>query len=182
VRRDLAGDVHGDHLLSGGAPGKPLLAGDERRATVALVREWVALRRLSECPRFVDFDPRRNPIPWSRCLLLFIASSTDSATVEHCGDELRSISALAPAAEHGEAGLRGIAATIAAAKEEAMRTLAPVHYSGEQQLGRGASLLYRSVLLPFLDLRGQPRYGLGAASWRVVSAVEASTDGRETQE
>jgi hypothetical protein len=53
----------------------------------------------------------------------------------------------------------------------ALATGEPVEKDGCEGLANGDTVLYRSILLPFVDLHLRRRYALGAVTYRLTSAL-----------
>ena len=137
----------------------------DRRVTLRLLNYWVSLRRSAGGPFFADFKWFRNPVPWPDCRLVFVGAD-GGVVVEHSGEALRQIFDLvdAPSPEEVDigkhAGLFGdIRATLADGR--------PAIREGAYARSDG-SVLYRSILLPFVDVAGRPAYILHAVSYKAV--------------
>lgn len=138
----------------------------ERRATVRLVNYWLALHRSRGIPAFVDFDPRRNPIPWEQCLLASCAG-IDDVVHEHVGSTLSALElecATAPVR-------RSLLEEILTPLDPAIRTGQPQATDGIYTLARERRLLFRSVLLPFRSLDPARHYVLGAVSFKIAPSL-----------
>jgi hypothetical protein len=134
----------------------------DRRATVRLQRYWSSLRQSGGCPYFADFRPDRNPIDWENCLLISRRSDGDFS-VDHFGGAYERVfgTALASALRAGSTTRAFL--TLFGDPAGALLRSQPVERDGEV-VGRqpGQIVLYRSILLPFVDLEGRPAYVLGA--------------------
>lgn len=136
----------------------------ERRATVRLVNYWLALHRSQGFPAFVDFDPRRNPIPWDQCLLASCAGIEDVAH-EHVGSTLSALER-----ECATAPLRcSLLDEILSPLDPAIRTGQPQGVDNIYTLSGERRLLFRSVLLPFRSLDPARHYVLAAVSFKIES-------------
>ena len=127
--------------------------GPERRATVRLQRYWESMRRLDGVPWFSDFKPARNPVPWSRCILVTLADA-GTPVVEHLGSLFR------------EALVSELADLVL---DEACRlqdTAAPTFDEGEMPLDGRRSVRFRSLWLPFRNSMDEVRFGLAAVTWQ----------------
>lgn len=132
--------------------------GTEQRATLRLKRYWMTLRRNANGPYFADFRPERNPIPWTCCCLAFFSRGRFS--LEHFGEGYRAEFGIGEAdIGSGAAGSRfaGLFGSVA----DALAGSRPVEAEGADDQG-DRTVLYRSILLPFVDLEGSPAYVLGA--------------------
>jgi hypothetical protein len=141
--------------------------GTERRATVRLLRYWLSLRRTGIAPLFRDFDPRRNPVPWENCFLICVDPADRAVTFEHIGRGLRigvpPIGVVAATAPE----LPSFLAELIAERDYVLATGTPAERDGRHILRDGREFLFRSILLPFLDLHQHPCYALGAVTYRI---------------
>ena len=145
--------------------------GAERRATVRLMYYWLGLRRVGTLPAFADFDPRRNPVRWDICFLIHAAPG-QAAAFEHIGDDVH-----APACRTGEAALSpdrvapdSLLGLALEGLETVWRSRLPYRRDGSHARDDELAVRYRSILLPFADLNGDPRYVLGAVSHCIDAA------------
>jgi hypothetical protein len=130
----------------------------EQRATVRLQRYWQSLRRRDGVPWFSDFRPSRCPVTWDHCLLVSLGAQPEDFTVEHLG---RALAAGPPGhPEFGAMLLRNL--------REVVERRSALLGEGRLPIACGGAVLFRSILLPFLDLRGHLGYVLGSAGWRIV--------------
>lgn len=132
----------------------------EQRATLRLKQYWTTLRRNEIGPYFADFRPDRNPIPWTCCCLAFL--SRDRFSLEHVGEGYRTVFGIGeddivPARQESRF------AALFGSFTDALGGRAPVEVEGTHDHG-GRTILYRSILLPFVDLEGSPAYVLGGFS------------------
>jgi hypothetical protein len=154
-------------------PPSPLPAGDgrassapegalDRRATVRLRNCWLALRWSPNGPYWQDFQPSRNPVPWPDC---FVARRTDAGfALDHLGEAIRWAFLDGCDAEAGLAP-RPIAALFGD-PDVPLATGKPLATERVLERRDGDMLVFRSLLLPFVDLRQRPVYVLGAVTWR----------------
>ncbi len=122
------------------------------------------MRRLDGVPWFSDFTPARNPVPWSRCILVTLADA-GTPVVEHLGSSFREeiVSELADLV-----------------LDEAWRLLeskAPIFAEGEMPLDERRAVRFRSLWLPFRNSLDEVRFGLAAVTWQERRA-ETQTAGR----
>jgi hypothetical protein len=151
----------GDDLSSGAPAGVP-----DRRATVRLRNYWLAVRWSPNGPFWQDFQPSRNPVPWPDC---FVARSTGGGfALDHLGEAIRWAFLDGADAEPGLMPPRFAACF--GDPGVPLATGRPL--ATERMLPRrdGDALLYRSLLLPFVDLQQRPVYVLGAVTWRRAAA------------
>lgn len=139
----------------------------ERRATVRLVHYWQSLRRNSDVPAFVDFDPHRNPVPWDNCLLASCRQPHD-VIFEHVGAGLVAVDPpasgrSAAAAPEDMPFVRRVARFIPVVQ----RTNEVQHLSDDYRRADSGIVLYRAVLLPFRGRRPEWSYILGAVTYRI---------------
>jgi hypothetical protein len=138
----------------------------------------MSLRQSENGPYLADFRPERNPVPWPGCCLASW-SAERTLSFEHFGEGYSSVF------EIGEDEARRAAADPGArfallfgSFADALSGRQPLEKEGHYARGH-RQILYRSVLLPFVDLRGSPAYVLGAfTSTPVVSPASARTHPR----
>jgi hypothetical protein len=120
----------------------------------------MSLRHSENGPFLADFRPERNPIPWPRCCLA--SRLADGAlSVDHFGGEYESVFGLDDADTRRWTDPSDRFACLFGSLAEALNGRRPVEKDGFCEHGH-RKVLYRSVLLPFVDLRGLPAYVLGA--------------------
>ena len=136
----------------------------EQRATVRLQRYWMSLRQRDGVSWFSDFRPSRCPAPWDQCVLVSLGIRPDDFTIEHLGATL----AVGPPGhpEFGAMLLRNLPEVIA------RRSF--LFRADRLPIATGGIVLFRSILLPFLDSKGDLGYVLGSASWRVAVEPQQS--------
>jgi hypothetical protein len=142
----------------------------DRRATVRLLHYWLSLRRNHSQPAFVDFDPRRNPVPWDNCLLASCRLPRE-VIYEHIGAGLVAVDAEAPSAAADTPESLGFV-------QKVMRLLPIVLRTGEVQQSAdsyhrpgGGIVLFRAALLPFRGTGEAWSYVLGAATYRIEAEM-----------
>ncbi len=138
--------------------------GLERRATQRLEHYWLSLRWAERGPFFQDFQPGRNPVPWENCLLATIAEN-GALAFDHVGRTIIALFGRGPSV--AAPTLAEIAAERFGDFREALSSGRPLHREDEVVRADGTGVLYRSVLLPFVDLRRRPTYVLAAVSYRL---------------
>lgn len=126
----------------------------------------MSLRRLEGLAAFSDFDPRRNPVPWKNCFLIYVDPCDGNARFELVGQRLL-------------IGLNGMSSNLyprtlppsflgemTQGLDEVLASGCPLQREGIYHARVRLAILYRSILLPFADLRRHSAYLLGAATYR----------------
>jgi hypothetical protein len=142
----------------------------EARRANRLLYYWQSLRRIEGIPAYVDFDPRRNPLPWNQCFLLY--RGADSRLVfDLFGAELLPLVGDAPAAP--------VDVPRATVLDELLEGLPfllsrgqPWKHDGETATRLGFAK-HRSVLLPFRDIRRNLAYVMGGVTFKVFASEAA---------
>ncbi|MGB8274875.1 MAG: PAS domain-containing protein [Alphaproteobacteria bacterium] len=143
----------------------------EQRRANRLLFYWQALRRIEGVPVYVDFDPRRNPLPWNQCFVLF--RETDGRLVfDAFGTELLALIGGLPASIDQipeycvlDELLEGLPFVFSRGQ--------PWKYDGETDTPLG-EIRHRSVLLPFRDVHRREAYVLGGVTFRIFPAAGAA--------
>jgi hypothetical protein len=148
-------------------------AGSERRLIIRLEDYWLSLRRCAQGPFFEDFHPLRNPVPWQNCLIAHLDGENAEPAFDHVG---ASVVALLKPDRTNLPDREWLidAVTLHLGKmNDALVTARPVKREGSFERPRGDVALYRSLLLPFVDLRRTPTYVLGAVTYRLQDSMAA---------
>ena len=142
----------------------------ERRRTVRLENYWLSLRWSANGPYFQDFRPERSPVPWPQLFLAHCAGRSDEIAFEHVGDDVaavfRPVGTNLPEREWLLDAIRSHYGEI----DVTLQNGTPARCAGSLTRMDGATVLYRSLLLPFVDGARKPRYLLGAITYRVERA------------
>jgi hypothetical protein len=143
----------------------------ERRRITRLLVYWRSLRPIGGVPAFTEFDPRRNPVPWHDCLLLF-RSEREGWVFDHFGPRLVRFAGGRPStvSEVPRGCLVGqLLAGLPALQSDAR----PWQIEGEAVVAR-EQLLHRSMILPFRDGGMRIAYVLGALTYFSVGRAIAA--------
>ena len=149
------------------APLEGRFEGVERRLTVRLENYWLSLRWSPRGPFFQDFHPARNPVPWTNVFIAHVPTSPKEISFDHVGTAI--ISLFKP----DRTNLRSedwLPDTIASRFGNMRVALDLARLSRrEDRFDRtnGDTVLYRSLLLPFVDCDRVPTYVVGAVTYRV---------------
>ncbi|HLI13696.1 MAG TPA: hypothetical protein VKY65_19045 [Alphaproteobacteria bacterium] len=135
----------------------------ERRRTTRLLAYWRRLRAIEGVPLIVDFDPRRNPVPWDDCLLLYRAGASDWV-FDHFGAGLAALTGLVPPTI-AALPRDSLVARLLAELPPLLESCQPRLLAGELAASTG-TLLHRSLLLPLRSLDRRLAYVLGAVTYR----------------
>jgi hypothetical protein len=150
-------------------PDAPTFDERERRATVRLVRYWHSLRGSARGRFFQDFKPQRNPIPWENCFLVRIEPGTAQPHLEHLGRGIITAFFAGPTIAP-RTSAENITASLFGDPRSALADGALIKRDGSHRRVDGALVLYRAVLLPFVDGKGDGGYVLGAITCRIQEA------------
>jgi hypothetical protein len=143
----------------------------ERRAVLRLRAYWLSLRWSRHGPFFADFKPTRNPIAWDHCALMS-SIGRDALVLDHVGGAYRTVFGIddvdAPVGGKPGSRFESLFGAPAAAFDSGNFHLS----EGRYERARDVPVLYRSILLPFVDNGGRPAYVLAAVSYTTQPARE----------
>jgi hypothetical protein len=149
------------------APSGAPAPANERRLTVRLENYWLSLRWSPRGPFFGDFHPERNPVPWSNSFLARVDGTPSAIRFEHVGEGIIALfkphGTNLPEREWLLAAIALHCGDIAVTLDHAT----PTRRDGSFVRYDGARVLYRSLLLPFVDAEREPRYVVGALTYRL---------------
>ena len=141
--------------------------GAERRLSIRLEGYWRSLRRCARGPFFQDFWPSRNPIPWTNCFLAYVSGPGVEPVFDHIGGSIIAVFKPDRTNLPDREWLSDTTASHFGGLADALTTATPVRRDGRFERRDGIVALYRSVLLPFVDLKREPTYVLGAVTYRL---------------
>ena len=150
-----------------GASFQERFAGSERRLLVRLEDYWRSLRQSPRGPFFEDFWPSRNPVPWKNCFIAYVDGQRTALAFDHIGG---SIIALFKPDRTNLPDREWLLDTITSRFGEidgVLRTASPARGEGRIHRPENVVVLYRSMLLPFVDMKRQPTYVIGAMTYRL---------------
>jgi hypothetical protein len=139
----------------------------ERRGTVRLLYYWGSLRRAGIAPALSDFVPQRNPVPWENCFLITRGDTRAETNFEHVGSTLRTALEWAAEPDPLAPDLPPLIGGMIADLDQVLESGQPAEREGPSQVPSGRTLLYRAILLPFVDAHRRPHYALGAVTMRM---------------
>jgi hypothetical protein len=122
----------------------------------------MSLRHSENGPVLADFRPERNPVPWP-CCCLASWSGISAISFEHFGAAYGTVFGLEEADARRADDPASRFARLFGSFADALKAPRPLRKEGRCAEGP-RTCLYRSVLLPFVDLQGSPAYVLGAFS------------------
>jgi hypothetical protein len=148
-------------------------AGSERRLIIRLEDYWLSLRRCVQGTFFEDFRPLRNPVPWQSCFIAYLHGEDAEPVFDHVGASI--IVLLRPDRTNlPDREWLIDAVTLRFGKmTEALMTCRPVKREGCFDGPNGIVVLYRSLLLPFVDSKRAPKYVMGAMTYRLQASRAA---------
>lgn len=141
----------------------------ERRLNMQLMSYWLDLRGRGSEPLAERFDPKAVAELWPHCFTIIPADRADDVKFEHIGAAIAAGSGLTVQAvatsEVPADTLLGHALRLTA---EVMKVKYPIVDSGEFTDLQGRQCLYRSILLPLNNDRGEISLLVGGARSRVL--------------
>jgi len=144
-----------------------LFADSERRLLIRLENYWRSLRQSEYGPFFEDFWPSRNPVPWKNCFIAYAHQPGAEFAFDHIGG---SITALFKPDRTNLPDEEWLLDTIRSRFGEfsnVLKTARPARGEGRFYRSEGIVVLYRSMLLPFVDAKRVPAYVIGAMTYRL---------------
>ena len=150
-------------------------AGAERRLTIRLEDYWLSLRRYPQGkgPFIDDFQPDRNPVPWRNCFIAYISGRGAEPIFDYVGASIILLFKPDRTNLPDWEWLVDIVAVRFGDMGEMLESFRPTKREGSFERSNGIVALYRSILLPFVDDKREPRYVLGAVSYLLGDAVAA---------
>jgi hypothetical protein len=142
-------------------------AGSEHRLLVRLENYWRSLRQSSCGPFFGDFWPSRNPVPWKDCFIAYVGGQGAELAFDHIGG---SIITLFKPDRTNLPDREWLLDTITSRFGEitnVLKTARPARGEGRFCRAEGIVVLYRSMLLPFVDAKREAAYMIGAMTYRL---------------
>jgi hypothetical protein len=142
-------------------------ADSERRLLIRLENYWHSLRQSARGPFFEDFWPSRNPVPWKDCFIAYVSGPGAEPAFDHIGG---SIIALFKPDRTNLPDKEWLLDTISSRFGEmstVLKTARPARGEGRFCRPEGILVLYRSMLLPFVDAKREPVYMIGAMTYRL---------------
>jgi len=144
--------------------------GSERRLLIRLENYWGSLRRCARGPFFGDFSAERNPVPWKNCFLAYVPDDGAEPIFDHIGGSIIALFKPDRTNLPDRDWLLDAIATRFGNIGDALATGRPVRREGRLDRQGAAAGLYRSLLLPFVDIGRQPTYLMGAVTFRLEAA------------
>jgi len=148
-------------------------AGSDRRRIIRLEDYWLSLRRCAQGPLIDDFQPARNPVPWRNCFIAYISGRGAEPIFDHVGDSIIVLFKPDRTNLPDWEWLVDIVAVRFGDMGEMLESFRPMKREGSFERPNGIVALYRSVLLPFVDDKREPRYVLGAVTYLLREAPAA---------
>jgi hypothetical protein len=142
-------------------------ADSERRLLIRLENYWRSLRQSARGPFFEDFWPSRNPVPWKNCFIAYVGGAGAELAFDHIGG---SVAALFKPDRTNLPDIEWLLDTITSRFGEignVFKTAQPARGEGRFCRPEGTVVLYRSMLLPFVDAKREPAYMVGAITYRL---------------
>ncbi len=166
---DLRDDDYGEDDITREAPPSPV-GQDERRMQVRAYNHWAGLLQDRSFPSIEDLAPDQLPDFGPYSVLLDFSAGIENPGVQYLGDQL--------AAECGTEGVirtlddvpsRSLLSRITDHYMQILANQAPIGFEAEFVNQRGATILYRGILLPFSSDDDTIDFIYGVINWKEVA-------------
>lgn len=166
--------VPGDDATGGAA--RTLAGGDERRMQVRAYNFWAALLANRTFPDIADLQPERLQDFGPHSVLLDFTKGHDDPAIAYLGAQLaEECGTGAQIARLSEVPARSLLSRITDHYLQIIANQAPIGFEAEFVNQRGATILYRGILLPFSRDDRAIDYIYGVINWKEL-ADQAATD------
>jgi hypothetical protein len=145
----------------------------ERRLMIRLEDYWLSLRRCERGPFLEDFRIARNPVPWTNCFVAYASGRGAEPIFDHIGGSIIDLFKPERSNLPDREWLMDAIAARFGDMSDALTTVGPVRRDGRFDRPNGSAALYRSVLLPFVDVNREPTYVIGALTYRLEDSLAA---------
>jgi hypothetical protein len=160
--------------MAGDSSRVDLTSGSERRMINRIAAYWEEIRGDRQFPAMTDIDPARLEEVKSNCFVLDVSESVDEPVIRFVGEVLAENGVVARAGESlASVPKRSLFGRISEHYLECVANGAPVGIEAEFDNEKGATVLYRGVVVPFSDDGQTIDFVLGAINFR-SEASEAS--------
>jgi len=162
-----------------GREGAPLAIGqDDRRMQVRAYNHWASLLGERSIPAIEDLEPQSLPDFGPHSVLLDFTNGSENPGVAYLGDALARECGIADEALEllSEVPPRSLLARITEHYLQILSTQAPIGFEAEFVNQRGATILYRGVLLPFSSDDDTIDFIYGVINWKELADAHASDE------
>ncbi len=141
----------------------------ERRLNMRLMSHWLDLRGKGSGARAERFDPKALAEFWPHCFTIVHAERPDQARLDHLGEAIAMESGLAPRVMAvSKVPSDTLLGHVLRLMDEVTKVKYPIVDSGEFTDFQGRRCLYRGILLPLCDDRGEISLVVGGARGRIL--------------
>jgi len=142
-------------------------ADSERRLLLRLENYWRSLRQSPCGPFFEDFWPSRNPVPWKDCFIACVGEQDAELAFDHIGGSIITLFKPNRTNLPDREWLLDTITSRFGGISDVLKTARPARGEGRFYRPEGIVVLYRSMLLPFVDAKREPAYIVGAMTYRL---------------
>lgn len=158
------------------APPSPV-GQDERRMQVRAYNFWASLLDNSNCPQIDNLDPAALSDFGPYSVLLDFTSGIENPGVRFLGDRLAEECAEDLAIETlSDVPSRSLLSRITDHYMQIIANQAPIGFEAEFVNQRGATILYRGILLPFAGSEGTIEYIYGVINWKELADQQTADE------
>lgn len=153
------------------------LGGDERRMHVRAYNHWVALLKGRAYPSIEDLDPAGIADFGQNSVLLDFSNGVDDPTIPYIGRALREECGIGHDVTHvADVPARSLLSRLTDHYLQIIANRAPIGFEAEFVGNRGATTLYRGILMPFSSDEDSIDYIYGVINWKELA--DAPTQAR----
>ncbi|GAA4047772.1 PAS domain-containing protein [Parerythrobacter jejuensis] len=172
---DSLNDDYGEDDISREAPPSPV-GQDERRMQVRAYNHWASLLQDRNFPSIEDLAPDELPDFGPYSVLLDFTSGIENPAIHYLGDQLATeCGAEAPIETLDDVPSRSLLSRITDHYMQILANQAPIGFEAEFVNQRGATILYRGILLPFSSDDDTIDFIYGVINWK-ETADQLTTD------
>lgn len=159
-----------DHLDQVSEPPPPPVGQDERRMQVRAYNHWTSLLRGRRIPAITDLDPARLHDFELCSVLLDFSGGAASPAVRHLGGALAAeCGAQSSIATLADVPAGSLLSEVNAHYPQLAAKQAPLRFEAEFVNQRGATILYRGILLPFAGAGGRVTFLYAVVNWKELA-------------
>ncbi len=150
---------------------------DERRMQVRAYNFWAALLDDRNFPAIADFDPQNQPDFGPYSVLLNFTGDIDNPAVAYLGEKLaQECGSQGDIARLDDVPSRSLLSRITDHYLQIIANQAPIGFEAEFVNQRGATILYRGILLPFSSDDTAIDYIYGVINWKELADQETADE------
>ncbi len=150
---------------------------DERRMQVRAYNFWAALLNDRNFPASTDFDPKNQPDFGPYSVLLNFTGDIENPAVAYLGEKLaQECGSQGDIARLDDVPSRSLLSRITDHYLQIIANQAPIGFEAEFVNQRGATILYRGILLPFSSDDTTIDYIYGVINWKELADQETADE------